>query len=338
MKKQIKQDTEEHQRLSEITDGHTGWRRWGTYVADRAWGTVREDYSADGDAWGYFTHDQARSKAYRWGEDGIAGLCDRYQLIVFALAFWNGRDPILKERLFGLSNPEGNHGEDVKEYYFYLDATPTHSYSRFLYKYPQGEFPYQDLIDENARRGTDQPEYELLDTGIFDEDRYFDIEIEYAKVTTDDIVIRITATNRGPDPAPLHILPHLWFRNTWGWGPKPGKSAKIYLGRAEEGLPEPGHRRLDDRDALQRPAELPDRLAELLRPGGRHADVHRERDQPRAALRRPQHHALRQGRLPPPRHPRRGLPQARELRLEVGDPLPVRRDRARASPSPSASA
>ncbi|WP_435007030.1 MGH1-like glycoside hydrolase domain-containing protein [Tundrisphaera lichenicola] len=223
----------ELQRLSEISDGHTGWRRWGTYVADRAWGTVREDYSVDGDAWAYFTHEQARSKAYRWGEDGIAGLCDRYQLIVFAFAFWNERDRILKERLFGLSNPEGNHGEDVKEYYFYLDATPTHSYSRFLYKYPQREFPYQDLIDENARRGTDQPEYELLDTGIFDEDRYFDIEIEYGKVMTDDIVIRITATNRGPDPAPLHILPHLWFRNTWGWGEKPGKSAKIYLGESK---------------------------------------------------------------------------------------------------------
>ncbi len=234
MKKHLKLDTVEHKRLSEISDGHTGWRRWGTYVSDRAWGTVREDYSAHGDAWGYFTHDQARSKAYRWGEDGIAGLCDRYQLIVFAFAFWNGRDPILKERLFGLSNPEGNHGEDVKEYYFYLDATPTHSYSRFLYKYPQGEFPYQDLVQENARRGTDQPEYELLDTGIFDENRYFDLEIEYAKATTDDIVIRITATNRGPDPAPLHILPHLWFRNTWGWGQKPGKSAKIYLGERKK--------------------------------------------------------------------------------------------------------
>jgi Mannosylglycerate hydrolase MGH1-like glycoside hydrolase domain len=234
MKKHPKLDTVEHKRLSEITDGHTGWRRWGTYVADRAWGTVREDYSTHGDAWAFFTHDQARSKAYRWGEDGIAGLCDRYQLIVFAFAFWNGRDPILKERLFGLSNPEGNHGEDVKEYYFYLDATPTHSYSRFLYKYPQREFPYQDLINENARRGTDQPEYELLDTGIFDDDRYFDIVIEYAKVTTDDIVIRIEATNRGPDPAPLHILPHLWFRNTWGWGQKPGKSAKIYLGERKK--------------------------------------------------------------------------------------------------------
>src|SRR3954454_10069227 len=214
----------EKERLRQITDDASGWRRWGPYVSDRAWATVREDYSANGDAWAYFTHDQARSKAYRWGEDGIAGLCDRYQLIVFAFAFWNGRDPFLKERLFGLSNPEGNHGEDVKEYYFYLDATPTHSYARFLYKYPQREFPYQHLIDENARRGTDQPEYELLDTGIFDENRYFDIEIEYAKVTTDDIVIRITATNRGPDPAPLHVLPHLWFRNTWGWGQKPGKS------------------------------------------------------------------------------------------------------------------
>jgi hypothetical protein len=224
--------TAEQERLDEIIDGHSGWRRWGPYVADRAWGTVREDYSPDGEAWDFLTHDMARSKAYRWGEDAIAGICDRYQLIVFAPAFWNGKDPILKERLFGLAGPQGNHGEDVKEYYFYLDATPTHSYSRFLYKYPQNEFPYARLIEENRKRGTDQPEFELLDTGIFDENRYFDIEVEYAKGTTEDIAVRITITNRGPEAAPLHVLPHLWFRNTWGWGEKPQKSAKIYLGES----------------------------------------------------------------------------------------------------------
>ncbi len=226
--------TAEHDRLAEVHDSTTGWRRWGPYVSDRAWATVREDYSDDGDAWDYLPHDLARSKAYRWGEDGIAGLSDRYQLIVFAPAFWNGRDPILKERLFGLSGPQGNHGEDVKEYYFYVDGTPTHSYLRFLYKYPQAEFPYARLVAENARRGTLDPEYELLDTGIFDEDRYFDIEVEYAKFTEEDVAIRIKATNRGPDPAPLHLIPHLWFRNTWSWGPKAATSPKIYLGPSDK--------------------------------------------------------------------------------------------------------
>src|SRR3954454_9264559 len=168
--------TAEEARLRQARQG-VGWREWGPYLSERQWGTVREDYSDNGDAWNYFTHDQARSRAYRWGEDGLAGICDERGLLCLGLALWNGRDPILKERLFGLTNPEGNHGEDVKEYYFYVDATPTHSYSRFLYKYPQGEFPYGALIEENARRGTDQPEYELLDTGIFDENRYFDIEI-----------------------------------------------------------------------------------------------------------------------------------------------------------------
>ncbi len=217
----------EHLRLLEIHDSTNGWRRWGPYVSDRAWGTVREDYSAHGDAWDYLTHDLARSKAYRWGEDAIAGFCDRYQLIVFAPAFWNGRDPILKERLFGLSGPEGNHGEDVKEYYFPLDATPTHSYSRFLYKYPQGAFPYDRLVAENAARGTHDPEFELLDTGIFDEDRYFDIEVEYAKLAEEDIAIRIRATNRGPEPAPLHLIPHLWFRNIWSWRVPPASPPRI---------------------------------------------------------------------------------------------------------------
>ena len=217
----------EHNRLLEITDDHTGWRRFGPYVADRAWGTVREDYSANGDAWGYLPHDLARSKAYRWGEDGIAGFCDRYQVLVFALALWNERDPILKERLFGLVPSEGNHGEDVKECYFYLDATPTHSYQRFLYKYPQREFPYAELVQENQRRAGQGPEFELLDTGIFDDNRYFDVFVEYAKATPEDIAIRITAWNRGPEAAPLQLIPHLWFRNTWAWGDAAGAEPYI---------------------------------------------------------------------------------------------------------------
>jgi mannosylglycerate hydrolase MGH1-like protein len=211
-------DTAEHRRLAEPhVAGIQPWRHWGCYVADRAWGTVREDYSADGRAWSFVTHDMARGKAYRWGEDAIAGLCDRFQLLVFAPAFWNGRDPILKERYFGLTPDEGNHGEDVKEYYFYLDNTPTHSYMRMLYKYPQGAYPYARLIDENRARAGRGAEFELLDTGIFDDDRYFDIFVEYAKAGTEDICIRIEAFNRGPDAAALHVLPHLWFRNTWAW-------------------------------------------------------------------------------------------------------------------------
>jgi hypothetical protein len=209
--------TAEHERLSAVRDDAGGWRRWGPYVGDRSWGTVREDYSADGEAWWSFPHELARSKAYRWGEDGIAGLCDRYQLLVFAPAFWNEKDHILKERLFGLNHYEGNHGEDVKECYFHLDNTPTHSYMRFLYKYPQAAFPYEKLVEANRRRAGQGPEFELFDTGVFDEDRYFDIFIEYAKLNEEDILIRIVAFNRGPEAAPLHILPQLWFRNTWGW-------------------------------------------------------------------------------------------------------------------------
>src|SRR3954447_24227952 len=190
--------TQEHQRLRDLQDDVFSWRRWGPYVSDRSWGTVREDYSAHGDAWGFLPHDLARSKAYRWGEDAIAGICDRYQLLVLAPAFWNGRDPILKERLFGLSSPEGNHGEDVKEYYFHVDNTPTHSYMQFLYKYPQREFPYAQLVAENQHRRGQGFEYELLDTGVFDEDRYFDICIEYAKDPPEDLCVRIEAFNRGP--------------------------------------------------------------------------------------------------------------------------------------------
>jgi hypothetical protein len=227
--------TPEHIRLQEIRDDIHGWRRWGPYVSERSWASVREDYSADGNAWGYLPHDLARSKAYRWGEDGIAGICDRYQLLCFAPAFWNGTDPILKERLFGLTPAEGNHGEDVKEYYFHLDNTPTHSYMRYLYKYPQREFPYAVLIEENRGRQGKGFEYELLDTGIFDDDRYFDIFIEYAKVSTEDIVVRIEAINRGPAAATLHVLPHLWFRNTWSWSATPQPQPKIGRGQAADG-------------------------------------------------------------------------------------------------------
>jgi hypothetical protein len=222
--------TQEHQRLREIYDDIDGWRRWGPYLADRSWATVREDYSAGGDAWNYLPHDLARSKAYRWGEDGIAGLCDRFQLLCCAPAFWNGADPILKERLFGLTPSEGNHGEDAKEYWFHLDSTPTHSYMKFLYKYPQRAFPYAQLIAENRRRNGQGLEYELLDTGVFDEDRYFDIYIEFAKHTPEDICVRIEAYNRGPEAACLHVLPHLWFRNTWAWGPGPRRRPAIRAG------------------------------------------------------------------------------------------------------------
>jgi hypothetical protein len=211
--------TREHERLREIHDDHSGWRRWGPYVSERAWATIREDYSADGNAWEYLPHDFARSKAYRWGEDGIAAICDRYQLLCFAPVFWNERDPILKERLFGLTAHEGNHGEDVKEYYFHVENTPTHSYMKYVYKYPQAAFPYDQLVEENRRRNGQGSEFELLDTGVFDEDRYFDIVIEYAKATPEDYCIRIEAFNRGPEPAPLHLLPHLWFRNIWARGP-----------------------------------------------------------------------------------------------------------------------
>jgi hypothetical protein len=191
------------------------WKKWGPYLSERQWGTVREDYSENGDAWDYFTHDQARSRAYRWGEDGIAGISDDKQLLCFSLALWNGNDPILKERLFGVTNGEGNHGEDVKEYYFYLDNTSTHSYMKYLYKYPQRAYPYEELVATNRRRTRTEFEYELLDTGVFEDNRYFDVFVEYAKESPQDILIKITACNRGPETASLHLLPTLWFRNTW---------------------------------------------------------------------------------------------------------------------------
>jgi hypothetical protein len=209
--------TAERQRLSEADTPGACWRRWGPYLSERQWGTVREDYSDDGEAWSSFTHDEARSRAYRWGEDGLAGVCDDRQRLCLALNLWNGRDPILKERLFGLTNAEGNHGEDVKECYFYLDATPTSSYLKMLYKYPQAEFPYADLIGVNGALGKTDPEYELLDTGVFDESRYFDVVIEYAKAAPEDLLLQVTVHNRGPEDAELHVLPTLWFRHTWSW-------------------------------------------------------------------------------------------------------------------------
>jgi hypothetical protein len=209
------------------------WRRWGPFVSARAWGTVREDYSADGQAWTYLPHDHARSRAYRWNEDGLAAICDRDQVLCFGVALWNGVDPILKERAFGLTGPEGNHGEDVKECYWYLDATPTHSWLRWRYHYPQRPFPYDDLVAENGRRGQDRPEYELLDTGIFDEDRFWVVDVTYAKAGPDDICVSVTVTNAGPESATLHVLPQLWFRNTWAWG-QPGAPAvpSIEAGRS----------------------------------------------------------------------------------------------------------
>ncbi len=216
--------TAEATRLQEAREAKAAWKKWGPYLSERQWGTVREDYSESGNAWDYFTHDQARSRAYRWGEDGLAGFSDEKQRLCFALALWNGKDPILKERLFGLTNSEGNHGEDVKEYYFYLDSTPTHSYMKYLYKYPQAAYPYDDLVKTNRGRTRNEMEYELLDTGVFDQDRYFDVFVEYAKATHDDILIKITLCNHGKESARLHVVPTLWFRNTWSWTqgtPKP---------------------------------------------------------------------------------------------------------------------
>ena len=219
--------TQEESRLQEARKGTSNWKKWGPYLSERQWGTVREDYSEEGDAWNFFTHDQARSRAYRWGEDGIAGISDDKQRLCFAVALWNGKDPILKERLFGLTNSEGNHGEDVKEYYFYLDSTPTHSYMKYLYKYPQAAFPYADLVETNRRRSRNDFEYELLDTGVFKDDRYFDVFVEYAKAGPDDILVKITAANRGPDASELHLLPTLWFRNDWSsWIAESNRAAR----------------------------------------------------------------------------------------------------------------
>ncbi|MFP3600471.1 MGH1-like glycoside hydrolase domain-containing protein [Paraburkholderia sp. SIMBA_053] len=234
-------DVTEQKRLNEQREAQVPWKKWGPYLSERQWGTVREDYSDDGNAWDYFSHDQARSRTYRWGEDGLGGLCDDQQRLCFALALWNGQDPILKERLFGLTNSEGNHGEDVKEYYFYIDSTPTHSYMKYLYKYPQKEYPYRDLVETNRKRSRTEMEYELLDTGIFDEDRYFDVFVEYAKADPEDILVRISVHNRGPDAAQIRILPTLWFRNTWSWG---GDDRKPSLTEAGSGIIRATHHEL----------------------------------------------------------------------------------------------
>jgi hypothetical protein len=242
------ESTAEQIRLQEDREGRAAWKKWGPYLSERQWGTVREDYSQDGDAWNYFSHDQAQYRAYRWGEDGLAGISDNRQLLCFALALWNGRDPILKERLFGLTNSEGNHGEDVKEYYFYLDSTPTHSYMKYLYKYPQREYPYVPIIEGNRARDKRSPEYELLDTGIFDDDRYFDVFVEYAKADPEDLLIQITVHNRGPEEAEIHVLPTLWFRNTWSWSRKDEKpELKIVAASADVRGVAARHRILGDR-------------------------------------------------------------------------------------------
>ncbi len=255
-------DTAEGRRLAEADDRGVPWRRWGPYLSDRQWGTVREDYSERGDAWSYFTHDQARSRTYRWGEDGIAGLSDDRQLLCLSVALWNGRDPILKERYFGLTNAEGNHGEDVKEYYFHLDSTPTHSYLRMLYKYPQSAYPYDDLVQTNRDRGRADFEYELLDTGVFDEDRYFDVEVEYAKVDPDDLIGLITVTNRSAEEASLDVLTCVWFRNTWFSG--------AVVGRPVLGSDRPG-RIVADHTELGRRGPVDQR--------GRRVHLHRQRDE-----------------------------------------------------------
>src|SRR5713226_8432332 len=210
--------TTEDRRLEEARTRKKHWKRWGPYLSERQWGTVREDYSPGGTAWEWFTHEHARSRTYRWGEDGLLGITDNHGRLCFSLALWNEADPILKERLFGLTGPEGNHGEDVKEYYFYLDSTPCHSYMKALYKYPQAAFPYARLVEENRRRGRLEPEFELMDTGVFEQDRYFDVFAEYAKASPEDVLLRLTIVNRGPDAAPVHVLPQAWFRNTWSWG------------------------------------------------------------------------------------------------------------------------
>jgi hypothetical protein len=225
----------EQKRLMQVRDGQE-WHRWGPYLSERSWGTVREDYSPQGAAWNFLTHDMARSKAYRWGDDGLAGVCDRFQVLCFSLALWNGNDPILKERPFGLIPSEGNHGEDLKEYYFYVDSTPTHSYMKYVYKYPHAEYPYQHLVEENARRNGSGPEFELLDTGIFDEDRYFDVFVEYAKEGPEDLCIRIEIFNRGPEDAEIHVLPHLWFRNIWAWGEERRREPLIKTGPTGAGF------------------------------------------------------------------------------------------------------
>ncbi|MEO0927553.1 MAG: glucosidase, partial [Cyanobacteria bacterium J06643_13] len=227
-------DTQERKRIVAAENGKENWKSWGPYLSERQWGTVREDYSEGGSAWDYFSHDQARSRAYRWGEDGLMGISDSQQRLCLAIALWNGADPIIKERLFGLTNSQGNHGEDVKEYYFYLDSTPTHSYMKGLYKYPQAAFPYEQLIEQNRDRNRTEPEYELVDTGVFDGDRYFDVFVEYAKNTPDDVLMQITVVNHAPEAKELHLAPQLWFRNTWSWETEAQKPSLKAVGSNSE--------------------------------------------------------------------------------------------------------
>ena len=308
-------------RLEEAQAG-AAWRRWGPYLSERQWGTVREDYSDDGDAWNYFTHDQARSRAYRWGEDGLAGVCDDRGLVCLALALWNESDPILKERLFGLTNTEGNHGEDVKEYYFYVDSTPTHSWMRWRYKYPQTAFPYNDLVRTNAERGFGDLEYELVDTGVFDDGKYFDVQVDYAKAGVDDLLARVTVTNRSAQDAPIHVLPTLWFRNTWSWGEQSVKpTLRAVAGGAAVRRGAPRRRRR----LLAQPA-LPRRPAVL-----------RERDEQPAAVGPTERLALRQGRRRPGGGPRREGRGERRARHQGRRTLAGRRPgRRHGDPRPAA--
>ena len=271
----------ERQRLEAQHEGREDWRLWGPYLSERAWGTVREDYSEGGTAWEHLDHDQSRSRAYRWNEDGMGGICDEQQRLCFALAMWNGKDPILKERAFGLTGNQGNHGEDVKEYYFYLDATPSHSWMRYLYKYPQAEYPYGWLVEENRRRSRHEPAFTLLDTGVFNDNRYFDVEVRYAKASPDEIHIRVIATNRGPETATIHLIPQLWFRNDWSWG-DPVDKPMLKAIAAPTGA----------QWAVQ--AEHPTLGAYyLVRPSCGEAAVHREREQRAAPVERPERDALR---------------------------------------------
>ena len=301
-------------RLAEAQSRTAYWKRWGPYLAERQWGTVREDYSAHGAAWDYLPHDHARSRAYRWGEDGLLGISDNHQRLCFALALWNGRDAILKERLFGLTGPEGNHGEDVKEYYFYLDATPTHSYMRALYKYPQHEYPYARLVEENARRGREKPEFELLDTGVFDDDRYFDVLVEYAKASPNDVLVRVTVDNRGPEAAPLTVLPTLWFRNTWAWD-HDARKPRLTRGSG------PGRRH-------GRTGGAPGALAGISSPrrGDAASPLHRERDRRSAPVRRRSARRRTEGRLPRGARPRPGRSSASGRGRDEGRGAPPAHD------------
>ena len=311
-------DCTEQKRLNEAREAGVPWKKWGPYLSERQWGTVREDYSENGNAWDYFTHDQSRSRAYRWGEDGLGGFSDDKQRLCFALALWNERDPILKERAFGLTNSEGNHGEDVKEYYFYVDSTPTHSYMKYLYKYPQREFPYRDLVETNRRRSKEELEYELLDTGVFADDRYFDVFLEYAKEGPEDLLIRVSVHNRGKEAARLHLLPTLWFRNTWSWGDEGEKPVL----RAKGGAIVASHPELGEY---------------TLSCGGKPELLFTENETNAERLwGQPNPTPLREGRLPPLRDRRReGRGEPREDRDEGRGALRPRRARRAASSSSS---